>query len=91
MWIKSGVWEWLFFSCLCVGGLIMMGCEGNMQVGAPFNGRACAVGMALIVLALVFLRLAITAEEREERCRKAHRAQRNTVKKPDSRKAGRSA
>ena len=91
MWIKSGVWEWLFFSCLCVGGLIMMGCEGNMQVGAPFNGRACAVGMALIVLALVFMRLAITAEEREERCRKAHRAQRNTVKKPGSRKAGRNA
>lgn len=91
MWIKSGVWEWLSFSCLCVGGLTMMGCEGNMQVGAPFNGRACAVGMTLLVLALVFLRLAITAKEREERCRKAHRAQRKTVKKPGSRKAGRSA
>ena len=91
MWIKSGVWEWLSFSCLCVGGLTMMGCEGNMQVGAPFNGRACAAGIVLLVLALVFQRLAITAKEREERCRKVHRAQRNTVKKPGSRKAGRSA
>ena len=87
MWIKSGVWEWLSFSCLCVGGLTMMGCEGNMQVGAPFNGRACAAGMVLIVLALVFQRLAITAKEREVRCRKVHRSRKNTVK-AGKRKAG---
>ena len=55
MWIKSGVWEWLAFACVCAGGLVIMGCEGNMQVGAPFNGRTCAAGVVLVVLALVFL------------------------------------
>ena len=88
MWIKSGVWEWLALACTCAGGLIMMGCEGNMQVGAPFNGKANAAGIVLLVLALVFMRLAIVTKDREERRRKAHRAPRNTVKKPCSRKAG---
>ena len=62
-----------------------------MRTLLPQSAYRTFFTIMLIVLALVFQRLAIIAKEREERCRKVHRAQRNTVKKPGSRKAGRSA
>lgn len=86
MRIKSGVWYWLAMGSFCVGLLYSMGLEGTCQTGGTVSDGAFITAMALILLAIFFMRLGFAAEAREKRRSKIHQPQANTVK--SGRKAG---
>ena len=86
MKIKSGVWYWLAMACFVVGLLYGMGLEGSFQPLGTVSDGAFITAMVLILLAIFFMRLGFAAQKDEERRRKVHQQQKNTVK--SGRKAG---
>lgn len=84
MRIKSTVLQWLAMACFAVGMVFACGVEGAATDQSMVN---CFVtSMALILAALLFMRLSFAAEDRERRERKVHKQPRNTIK--SGRKAG---
>lgn len=87
MRIKSGVWYWLAMGSFATGLLYSMGLEGTCQTGGTISDGAFITAMALILLAIFFMRLGFYAADQEKkRSKKVHQQPRNTVK--SGRKAG---
>lgn len=65
MRIKSTVWQWLAAACGCAGFLAGLGVEGTAQTTGVINYNGFTTAFALVLLALMFLRFAVAAEDRE--------------------------
>ena len=76
MRIKSNVWYWLASASGTVALLYGMGIEGSAQLGAPISDGQFVTALCLVLEAVLFLRLGLAAQDREQHTRRYGRIDR---------------
>lgn len=66
MRIKSTTWYWLAAASGTVALLYGMGIEGSAQLGAPISDGQFVTALCLVLAAVLFLRLGLAAQDREQ-------------------------
>lgn len=64
--IKAGVWQWLALASGCVGMMFGLGFAGEAEALGNISDVQFATAMALLLAAMLFIRLGDAAEKREK-------------------------
>lgn len=86
MRLKSTVFQWLAVASFAVGMIFACGVEGATTDQSMVN--CFVVSMALILAALLFMRLAFAAEDRERASRKITRNHARNAEYPQNQERG---